>query len=97
MSEVFIKVSITPSCSHRSGVSAKEKPYCMAEAYAHLPGCDFPQKFSYYCKSVDEVLSLGDYEVALKGEVKDGRVVFDLDPRQGRKLSPQAKPAVVAG
>ncbi|AOE85618.1 hypothetical protein [Pseudomonas sp. TCU-HL1] len=40
-----------------------------------------------------EVLPTGDYEVPLKGEVKDGRVVFDLDPRQGRRVSSDIRPA----
>ncbi|MND58685.1 hypothetical protein D3C80_498540 [compost metagenome] len=97
MSNVTVKVSVTASCTFRSGTSGKGNPYCMAEAYAHLPGCDFPQKFSYYCKDQSEVLPVGDYEVALKGEVKDGRVFFDLDPRQGRKLAAAPKPAAVGG
>ncbi|BAN48638.1 hypothetical protein [Metapseudomonas resinovorans] len=96
MSNVTIKVSITASCTYRSGTSGAGKPYTMAEAYAHLPGCDFPQKFSYYCRSEQEVLPTGDYEVPLKGEVKDGRVVFDLDPRQGRRVSSEIRQAPAA-
>lgn len=84
---IFVKVSITATCTNRSGTSGAGKPYCMAEAYAHLPGCDFPQKFSYYCRSEQEALPTGDYEVPLKGEIRDGRVFFELDPRQGRRIS----------
>ncbi|PZE11971.1 hypothetical protein DMX10_17955 [Pseudomonas sp. 57B-090624] len=96
--DVFVKVSITASCMTRSGTSGAGKPYCMAEAYAHLPGCDFPQKFSYYCTSQQEALPTGDYEVPLKGEIKDGRVQFHLDPRQGRRIATPsaAKPAATA-
>lgn len=82
-----LRVTVTANCTSRSGKSAKGNDYTMAEAYAHLPGCDFPQKFSYYCTKQNEVLPTGDYECDVTGEVKDGRVQFNFDPRQSRRIS----------
>lgn len=80
-----ITVLVTASCSYRSGTSGKGNPYTMAEAFAVLPGVDFPQKFSYYCQDVREVLPQGEYLAPVTGEVKDGRLVFNVDPRQARR------------
>lgn len=85
-----VKLIVTPSCTHRSGVSGKGNPYTMAEAFVVLEGVDFPQKFSYYCADVKEVLPHGEYVCALQGDVKDGRVVFSFDPRQSRRLQAPA-------
>lgn len=87
-----VRVLITASCMHRSGVAkGSGNPYTMAEAYVVLPGIEFPQKISYYCADQREVLSQGEYECDVTGEVKDSRVVFSFDPRQGRKIAQQAK------
>lgn len=91
-----IEILITPSCMYREGTSGKGNPYCMAEAFAVLPGVDFPQKFSYYCKDRNEVLPQGEYLAPVSGEVKDGRLVFNVDPRQARKKAATPKPAAVS-
>lgn len=86
--QVKVRVSVTPSCTFRSGISGAGKAYTMAEAYAELPGCDFPQKFSYYCSAEHEVLSVGTYDVPLTGEIKDNRVTFNMDVRKGTRVNP---------
>lgn len=88
-----ITVLVTASCTYRSGTSGKGNPYTMAEAFAVLPGVDFPQKFSYYCQDVREVLPQGEYLAPVTGEVKDGRLVFNVDPRQARRKAAPEKPA----
>lgn len=86
-----ITMKITTTGNSRTGVSAKGKPYTMAEAYAHLPGVPFPQKFSYYCTQPSEVLPAGEYEADVVLGVKDERITVEVDPRQARKLA--ASPA----
>ncbi len=93
---MHIEILITASCMYREGTSGKGNPYCMAEAFAVLPGVDFPQKFSYYCKDRSEVLPQGEYQAPVTGSVKDGRLVFDVDPRQARRKAAADKPAAAA-
>lgn len=88
-----IEILITASCSYREGTSGAGKPYCMAEAFAVLPGVEFPQKFSYYCTDRSQVLPQGEYLAPVSGEVKDGRLVFNVDPRQARRKPAADKPA----
>lgn len=84
-------IKIITTGTSRTGVSAKNKPYTMAEAYAHLPGVPFPQKFSYYCTQPSEVLPAGEYEADVVLGIKDERITVEVDPRQARKL-PSAAP-----
>lgn len=70
---------------HRSGTSGKGNPYCMFEAFVHLPNCPYPQKASFYASSVQEAPQPGTYEVDVILDVKDGRVTAEIDPRQGRR------------
>jgi len=92
-----VRVIVTASCTHRSGVAKQSgNPYTMAEAYVVLPGVEFPQKFDYYCTDVKEVLRQGEYECDVTGSIKDNRVHFEFDPRQGRVVNPAGKPAVAA-
>ncbi|TBU73714.1 propanediol utilization protein [Phytopseudomonas daroniae] len=80
-------IKIVTTGNFRTGVAAKSgKPYTMAEAYAHLPGVPFPQKFSYYCTQPSEVLAAGEYEADLILGIKDERITVEVDPRQARKL-----------
>lgn len=90
-----LTMKITVTGNSRTGISAKQKPYTMAEAYAHLPGVPFPQKFSYYCTQPSEVLPAGEYEADVILGVKDERITVELDPRQARKLpaAPVRQPA----
>lgn len=81
-----LTMKITTTGNSRTGISAKQKPYTMAEAYAHLPGVPFPQKFSYYCTQPSEVLPAGEYEADVVLGVKDERITVEIDPRQARKL-----------
>ena len=90
-----LTMKITTTGNYRSGTAkGSGKPYTMAEAYAHLPGVPFPQKFSYYCTQPSEVLQAGEYEADLTLGVKDERITIDIDPRQARKL-PAAAPSRV--
>lgn len=83
-------LKVTTTGQSRSGTSAKGKPYTMATAYAHLPNVPFPQEFSYYCESVQQVQQPGEYECEVVLSIKDGRIAVDVDPRQGRRLQPAA-------
>ena len=69
MTAMLIKVTTTGQS--RSGISAKQKPYTMATAYAHLPNVPFPQEFSYYCESAQQVLPAGEYECEVVLSIKD--------------------------
>jgi hypothetical protein len=82
-----LTMKITTTGNFRSGTAkGSGKPYTMAEAYAHLPGVPFPQKFSYYCTQPSEVLPAGEYEADVVLGVKDERITAEVDPRQARKL-----------
>lgn len=93
MTAMLIKVTTTGQS--RSGISAKQKPYTMATAYAHLPNVPFPQEFSYYCEKPEQVLPAGEYECEVVLSIKDGRIAVEVDPRQGRRLA-QVAPAARA-
>lgn len=85
-----LTMKVTTTGNSRTGVSAKGKPYTMATAYAHLPNVPFPQEFSYYCETPQQVLQAGEYECDVVLSVKDGRISVDVDPRQGRRLAAPA-------
>lgn len=88
-------IKVTTTGQSRTGISAKNKPYTMATAYAHLPNVPFPQEFSYYCESAAQVMPAGEYECQVVLSIKDGRIAVEVDPRQGRHLA-QAPAAVKA-
>lgn len=79
----------------KSGTSAKGNEYNMCEAFAHIPNVPYPQMFEYYAANKAEVLPAGTYECDVTCKVKDGRLSFDCDPRQARRVTP-AKPAAVS-
>lgn len=81
---------------YRSGTAAKSgKPYFMCEAYGHLPGVPYPQKFTYYAGSQQEVLQVGTYEADIQGRIKDDRLELFIEPSQARRIS-TGQPAVKA-
>lgn len=86
-------IKVTTTGQSRTGISAKNKPYTMATAYAHLPNVPFPQEFSYYCETQQQVQPAGEYECEVVLSIKDGRISVEVDPRQGRRLA--AQPAAV--
>lgn len=93
-------LKIETTGNFRTGMAAKSgKQYWMCEAYAHLPGVPYPQKFSYYASAQNEVLPVGHYECDIIASIKDDRVSFDIDPRQARRISSpvQAAPAKAVG
>ncbi|WP_081021950.1 propanediol utilization protein [Pseudomonas coronafaciens] len=70
----------------RSGIAAKsQKPYTMFQAYVHLPGVPYPQKVDFYAQNASEVPQPGTYECDVIADVRDGRLEFNCDPRQGRR------------
>jgi len=86
---MIIKVETTGQ--FRSGTAAKSgKPYFICEAFAHLPGVPYPQKFSYYASAQSEVLPVGLYECDVLFSIKDDRINFKVDSRQGRRVSQPA-------
>lgn len=85
MSNVIV-VEVTGN--FRSGTAAKSgKPYCMYEAFVHLPNVPYPQKSSFYAESPNQVPAVGSYECDIIADVRDGRLSFDVDPRQGRRIN----------
>ncbi|MGJ7552102.1 propanediol utilization protein [Pseudomonas alloputida] len=79
--------------NHRSGTAAKSgKPYCMFEAYVHLPNVPYPQKASFYAEMPNQVPPVGTYECDIIADVRDGRLSFDVDPRQGRRVNSAQAP-----
>lgn len=95
MSTMTIKVECTGQ--FRQGVSNKppHKPWFMAEAYAHLPGVPYPQRITYYAGAQNEIRPAGLYECDVIVGVKDDRLSFECDPRQGRVISNSSAPAAV--
>ncbi|MFP3403593.1 propanediol utilization protein [Pseudomonas sp. SIMBA_065] len=75
---------------YRSGTSGKGNPYCMYTGFVHLPNVPYPQKASFYCETPQQVPQPGAYECDVNGDIKDGRVVFEIDPRQGRRVNTPA-------
>lgn len=90
MAAMTIRVEVTGNS--RSGVSAKGKDYCMYEGFVHMPNCPYPQKASFYAENKSQVPQEGMWECDVIADVRDGRLKFEVDPRQGRKLVQQAKP-----
>lgn len=71
----------------RSGTAAKSgKPYCMYEAFCHLPNVPYPQRASFYAELPSQVPQPGVYECDVIADVRDGRLDFSVDPRQGRRV-----------
>jgi hypothetical protein len=84
-------VRVITTGKSRSGIAAKTgKGYTMAEAYAQLPGVPFPQKFTYYCASLSEVVPAGEYECDVDLDIKDDRFTVNVDPRKGRRVAATA-------
>lgn len=80
-----IRVEITGVS--RSGTAAKSgKPYTMYQGFCHLPGCPYPQKADFYAATPAEVPQPGMYECDVIADVRDGRLQFEADPRQGRRV-----------
>jgi hypothetical protein len=70
----------------RTGTAQKSgKPYCMFQAYVHLPNIPYPQKTDFYAAALNEVPQAGTYECDVIPDVRDGRLEFTCDPRQGRR------------
>jgi hypothetical protein len=84
MTTMTLLVEITGNS--RSGVASKsQKPYCMFEGFVHLPNVPYPQKTSFYAQAQNEVPQTGIYECDVLVDVRDGRLEFTCDPRQGRR------------
>ncbi|MCY1278774.1 Single-stranded DNA-binding protein [compost metagenome] len=87
----MMTIKIETTGNYRSGVAQKSgKPYFMCQAFAHLPNVPYPQMFDYYASAQSEVLPAGHYECDVTVDVRDGRLSFDVDPRQGRRISTPA-------
>jgi hypothetical protein len=90
-----VKVEVTGQ--FRSGIAQKsQKQYFMCEAFAHLPGVPYPQKFSFYAAAQNEIPQVGTYECDVMASIKDDRINFEVDPRQGRRVSAVQQPQVKA-
>jgi len=59
----------------------------MFEAYAHLPNIPYPQKCTFYAETPQQVPQPGKYECDVIAQVRDDRLIFEVDPRQGRRVS----------
>lgn len=81
-------VKIETTGAFKQGISAKNnKPWFMCEAYAHLPGVPYPQRITYYAGAQNEIRPAGMYECDVIVGVKDDRLSFECDPRQGRVIT----------
>lgn len=80
---------------YRTGTAAKSgKPYCMYTAFVHLPNIPYPQMADFYAELPNQVPQPGTYECDVVASVRDSRLSFEVDPRQGRRVSTaQAKTA----
>jgi hypothetical protein len=91
-----LTIKVETTGQFRQGLSAKNnKPWFMAEAYAHLPGVPYPQRMTYYAAAQSEIRPAGMYECDVIVGVKDDRLHFECDPRQGRVISNAAAPSSV--
>lgn len=84
--EINLRVVITPSCFYRHG-EKNGQAWHMCDAYAELPGSDFPQKFEYFCRKKEEILAVGSYDVPVKVSIKDSRPSFELDYRSAKRVA----------
>ena len=82
MKTMTLLVEVTGN--QRSGTSGKGNPYCMYEAFVHLPNVPYPQKTSFYAQTPQEAPRAGTYECDVIADVREGRLEFTCDPRQGR-------------
>ena len=74
--------------NHRSGVAQKtNKPYTMFQAFVFLPNVPYPQMTEFYCESPQQVPQAGTYECFITGQIRDGRLALEVDPRQGRRVN----------
>jgi hypothetical protein len=71
----------------RSGTAKSGNPYCMFEGFVHLPHIPYPQKTMFYAALASEVPQPGTYECDVIADVRDGRLEFNCDPRQGRRTN----------
>jgi len=69
----------------RTGTAKSGNPYCMFEGFVHLPNVPYPQKTMFYASLSNEVPQAGTYECDVIADVRDGRLEFNCDPRQGRR------------
>lgn len=89
---MVIRVEVTGVS--RSGVASKSgKPYTMFQGFCHLPNCPYPQKADFYATTPQEVPQPGMYECDVIADVRDGRLQFEVDPRQGRRMQISQKTA----
>lgn len=77
--------------SNKSG-----KPYTQAEAFASIPGIQYPQRFKFYCETPNQVPQAGFYECEVELSIKNENLDFRVDPRQGRRIADAKSPAQTA-
>ena len=86
-------INVEVTGQYRSGTAAKSgKPYCMYTGYVHLPNIPYPQKADFYAALPNEVPQPGMYQCDVLADVRDGRLTFEVDPRQGRRVNMPAQP-----
>jgi hypothetical protein len=86
---MVINVEVTGNS--RSGTSKAGKEYCMYEGFVHMPNCPYPQKASFYAENKAQVPQPGMWQCDVLADVRDGRLEFQVDPRQGRRMVQAAK------
>jgi len=89
---MVIRVEVTGN--GRGGTAKSGKPYYMFEGFVHMPNCPYPQKAMFYAETEQQVPQPGMWECDIKADVRDGRLTFDVDPRQGRRMVQSPKQAV---
>ncbi|MDB6141328.1 MAG: prophage helix-destabilizing protein [Pseudomonas sp.] len=95
MAAKSIVIAVQVTGVTRSGIAkASGNPFVMAEGYASLPNIPYPQRFMFYCAGQNEVPQPGFYECDVECGIKNDRIEFTVDPRQGRRI---ADPVAKAG
>lgn len=85
MSLKFPTLMVEVTGNVRTGTSSKGKPYAMFQSFVHLPGIPYPQKVDFYAQDQNDCPQPGTYECDVMCDVRDGRLQFTVDPRQGRR------------
>jgi len=81
-----MKVEVTGN--NRTGTAAKSgRPYCMYQAFVLMPNVQYPQMTEFYAETPQQVPQPGVYDCDITAQIKDGRVAFEIDPRQGRRTN----------
>lgn len=94
---VRMSIQVQVTGNEETRISNKSgKPYTQAEAFASIPGIQYPQRFKFYCETPNQVPRAGFYECEVQLSIKNDNLDFRVDPRQGRLIADVKSPAQTA-